>query len=357
MDSSDFINYKAELVAIRVWTQYQIAKIFGSCKYYTQVLNSETSSDIINYEFADTAFLGALIRDLTFADTIVFTPNNEEVLWQAARISDYYVDALMGELYMDKGEYEKAVEKFDDVISNRSIRGRFKMTSKFDPGFLWYIQLFEDDLSIGEMKNNAAFMISYDNRYNQSNQLWNWTLSPNYQIAPADWFVDQFENHAKLNSEEPDYRFLSLIDIFATFGRDNVISKYTDTDRPFVLTRTARMSLLKAWCSNLIGEEKDAIKELKNVRKRVQFEEIDDDAMPNDPDEALIWLEDVIIEELAYENAFEGQRWFDLMRVASRRDDPSYLADKVAQKYPDESRERIRAKLTDKTNWYIPVFE
>ena len=55
----------------------------------------------------------------------------------------------------------------------------------------------------------------------------------------------------------------------------------------------------------------------------------------------------LIIDEMAYEIGFEGSRWFDLMRVANRRDDPSYLADKVAQKYPEDSREKIRQILLD----------
>ena len=70
-----------------------------------------------------------------------------------------------------------------------------------------------------------------------------------------------------------------------------------------------------------------------------------------------MYLEDQIITERARELAFEGERFYDLMRVAQRRNDPSYLAEKVAAKFPEGRREEIYNKLLDENNWYIHYFE
>lgn len=43
------------------------------------------------------------------------------------------------------------------------------------------------------------------------------------------------------------------------------------------------------------------------------------------------------------------------MRVARYRNDPSWLADKVAAKFPEGEREAIRAKLLNRQNWYLPT--
>jgi starch-binding outer membrane protein, SusD/RagB family len=69
-------------------------------------------------------------------------------------------------------------------------------------------------------------------------------------------------------------------------------------------------------------------------------------------DSTILYVEDLIIKELALETAFEGNRFQDLMRVAIRRDDNSYLADKVAAKHTDNA-EDIKIKLMTRDNWYL----
>jgi hypothetical protein len=68
-------------------------------------------------------------------------------------------------------------------------------------------------------------------------------------------------------------------------------------------------------------------------------------------------LEEQILDERARELAYEGERFYDLIRVAKRRNDPSFLASKVAAKYPADQRDRIYNLLLDERNWYINYFE
>ena len=74
--------------------------------------------------------------------------------------------------------------------------------------------------------------------------------------------------------------------------------------------------------------------------------------------DSLLAIENGLIKETALENAFEGTRWADLLRVAIRRNDPSFIADKVYSKLLKSgvsagSAAAARAKLMGK-DWYLP---
>jgi hypothetical protein len=68
--------------------------------------------------------------------------------------------------------------------------------------------------------------------------------------------------------------------------------------------------------------------------------------------DSILYVDDMICQELALETAFEGNRFPDLMRFALRRGDPAYLADKVGRKNP-----AVREKLMNTANWYLPWSE
>ena len=364
MDSVDYVQYKSELIAIRVWTQYQIAKIFGHCKYYTHVPTPENSSEIESLPYDD-VLLEKLLSDIMFSDTTSFTSTIESDIWNSVRFSDYYVNTIMGELYLDLGEYENAYDKFNEVtrigdISSRAAH-RFNL-SMLLRGDAWMEELFIKNWESSRLLDNAIFLIAFDNKYNQSNELFSWTKSMNYQVAPATWYFEQFNAHANADLEQPDPRFASL-----QFANDNIglntyyINKYGEDDRPFIVARTARLELYKLYCMNFWEDEDgpyDAYSDLNDIRRRVDAPRIEQSLLFfNDRDTSMLWVEDRILDEMAYETGFEGHRWFDLMRIAKRRNDPSYLADRVAMKYPESLQEEIRQRLMDPKNWYIPVFE
>lgn len=71
----------------------------------------------------------------------------------------------------------------------------------------------------------------------------------------------------------------------------------------------------------------------------------------------MIAMENAIIDEDGLELAYEGQRWGDLLRVALRRNDASFLAEKVYQKLlrdGNPSASAARTKLLSSNGLYLP---
>ncbi len=73
--------------------------------------------------------------------------------------------------------------------------------------------------------------------------------------------------------------------------------------------------------------------------------------------DSLIALENGLLKEAALENAFEGNRWPDLLRIALRRNDASIIADKIYNKILKDgsgNAAAARTKLMNPANWYLP---
>ena len=68
-------------------------------------------------------------------------------------------------------------------------------------------------------------------------------------------------------------------------------------------------------------------------------------------------VEDMICDALALEPAYEGNRFYDLMRFAFRRGE-DFLASRVARRNnTDKPDQTHNNKLKDRKNWYLPMVE
>lgn len=118
-------------------------------------------------------------------------------------------------------------------------------------------------------------------------------------------------------------------------------------DPPFDID--ARMTGPGDYPPNLRGEFHRNV----GIRGRVYLQAAEPDTTINE----IIATENIIIEEAALELAFEGNRWGDLLRIAMRRNDPSFLADKVYEKLNSAGyaeAEAVRQKLSQ-GDWFLPL--
>lgn len=68
--------------------------------------------------------------------------------------------------------------------------------------------------------------------------------------------------------------------------------------------------------------------------------------------DSILWVENAIVDEMAAETAFEGNRFFDLLRVSRHRPDhPAFMAEKISARFDDA--EAIRMQLMNESSWWL----
>lgn len=70
--------------------------------------------------------------------------------------------------------------------------------------------------------------------------------------------------------------------------------------------------------------------------------------------DSILYVENKICDEMALETAAEGFRFYDLMRLSLHRNDPTFLADKVAHRNGSYDA-ALFTLLSDRKNWYLPI--
>ena len=68
------------------------------------------------------------------------------------------------------------------------------------------------------------------------------------------------------------------------------------------------------------------------------------------------FVNEMILQEGALEFAFEGTRYYDILRFALRSSDPNFMANQIGKRLGEANKDLmndIRAKLQDKNNWYL----
>ena len=360
--------YLGECLTLRALLYFYLARTFYEFPYITEPSESDQQkysveatlgTEVLDYLIEDLLKAKELVRkefDNEFFEKEQITSEDIKKAYKKGRVTKPVIWALLTDIYLTKGEYEKAASCADSIIENPqfSLVTTATWMSNFFPG----------------NSTESIFELQYSNTFNEESDIATWFTN---SFGKGDV---QFRNVRNYNTstykywEGDDYDALLTVDkrgINGTFNQYNKpqIWKWigksnngidmrdnTSNDANWIFYRLADIKLMKAEALNRLGQTQDAVELVKEIRKRATG------ITPAIEGGTINSFEEIILDERARELAAEGKRWFDLVRIAQRQNNYEVIGNRIADAYdPPERQTAWKAKVFKPLSWYLPVYK
>ncbi len=383
----EYNTYVAEMKLIRAWVYFKMVQIYGGAPYFEEPLSDYqlglSLEEKLDSMQTEDYILDTILSQIIELDTFELNMLEESPFF-AIRFNKFTNWALQGDIYLWRNNYAFAKKAFDRVANILAEEG-FSGTARLPYINAWDFQdinwktLFQFNYSSTTFETLTIFVIPFSKLYNQQHtlqRLFFYGEGGDYLVRPTDYILRAYQAQQVIRYEVyPDVERGTRGDLsrgkgvsYDSIEGRPVVYKYSlyrepfDNDAGLIVYRTADYHLKTCETYARLRKTEDAISHLNDgllyksawgtgtrTRANVKGMSVEDPRFVEP-------VEDLIMEERALELAFEGHRWFDLMRIARHREDPAYLADRVAAKFPDEKKkEEVRNRLMDPANWYLPL--
>lgn len=349
--------YLAEARGLRALMYFYLVRTFGEVPLQLTATSSDTKIQLLAKSSREDV-LKQIIDDLNFADQYAVFSFGADARLNKGRITRYTVNAIQADVYLwmagsDHPEYYTECIKACDKIINSGSFGLIDGAFQTD----WYNTLYFNGNS-----NESIFEIQFDSQLlNPFYAMFGDPSKKRFIASPT--VMDQVYT---IDAVDP----INVKDIRADGGSvratDNVIWKFIGTTNINAIRSTtqsyahwffyryADILLLKAEALAWTNKEQDALDLVKTIRNRARAlpttEEFPDVTDP----EAVT---EYILRERAREFAFEGKRWFDVLRCA-KRDNYAHLdlvLSIVGTNAGSGKGQLIQGKYSDVRSHYLPI--
>ena len=337
----------SEAYFLRSLAYFYLVRIYRDVPYVTEPTESD-DADVYQSKLDGIEILEMVREDLalyrTYA-TIDGYPTLNELKGRATKAA---FDALLADISLWLFDYEAVISHVSRIEAN--------------PGYVlmppdkWF-ELYYPGNAL-----ESIFEFQFDDKLNQSNSLYGMTWRYSYQYVPSERALEMFaldyESTERKRGEETSVTKYSegeyIIWKYVGAQGDGKTAR-TGTEQNsanWIIYRLADVMLMKAEALSQLGRFGEARDIINEIRERANMP-------PVSPALSMSAFEDAILEERSLELAFEGKRWFDLMRLGRRNDyaRKSKLIEIIVQNVPSTQKRILAIKLSNPLGWYLPIYE
>ena len=338
-------NYLAEAKGLRALMYFYLARSFRDVPLRLKSTSSDKDIEqVAKSPQADV--LNQVLADLAFADSnAVFTYNNNA--FDKGRITKYTIKAIEADVALWMDNYQAALDACDFIIGSRKF-GLIAGNSG------WFTNLYYNGNSA-----ESIFEFQFDAQKLNTFYTMFATGRPRFQASPL--VMDQFYTIDYINDNK-DIRG----DGAAVRTSDNAIWKYIAIDYNSIRTadgsyahwfvyRYADVLLMKAEALIQLGRGAEALPLITTIRNRANALS-QTNTNPDVTDKRA--MTDFLVAERAREFAFEGKRWYDVLRNAKRNNYEriDLINSMVIRSVPPEKQQSALGKYGDRNSHYFPIY-
>jgi hypothetical protein len=346
---SDYLlkGYLSEAYFLRSLAYFYLVRVF---KDVPLVLKPTTSDDIDVYlpKSDGDEVLSQMILDLKQA-SLWATIDGYPSLWEVkSRATKASIDALLADISLWLFDYNACIQYVDNII----MLGRYKLQKSSS----WFENFYPitDPVSIENI-----FEFPYNDALNQRNHTYGMTQRYSYNYDPSEQALLMFskkEASELYRGEDASIKKYSESEyiIWKYVGRlpdgETVRSGSEQNSCSWIVYRYADILLMKAEALSQVGRYDEALAIINEIRNRA-------DVPLLSLASSAVAFEDAILDERALELAFEGKRWFDLLRMGRRNDysRKSKLIEIIVQNVPSTQKRILATKLSNPLGWFMPI--
>jgi hypothetical protein len=341
---------QGEAYFLRAFAYFNIAKWWKDAPLVLEPVTS-ISQNLDVPKNTQKELLDQVEKDLEQALTNGYLQNNLSAKGRATKFAGY---ALQTDVYLWREKYQQAAEAAKKVMD-----GPFNLPNNYWDNFWGGGSTAETIFEVFFTGQNGdfSFMSKVGSWEPGLIQLYDRTdVFTNLVQSSGDYEQPGQTNHnytgRGYHGYGQKYWWWADVRVWKWSGRDDTNLKPAETDHTeFPIYRLADVMLMRAEALNRAssgGNRDEVLKLVNDVRARGKV------PTKTAPASASMFdIEDIIMDERAIELSVEGKRWFDLMRASKGR--PDYLVNKVLQKYPQDQRAAVRARVQNPESWYVPI--
>jgi starch-binding outer membrane protein, SusD/RagB family len=335
-----------QALAIRGLLYFYLVRSFGEVPLKLKATISD--NDVVGLaKSSKEDLLNQIVEDLQRAATLL-PETYGSVEQDKGRVCRYAAHAMLADVYMWMDKYNEAAAECDKIINSQKY-SLVNRSSFFNSVFF----RGNSQESIFELQFDEQRLNPFYDMHVPSRKRW----GAGTHLVDMVYGIDMVNAFPKVDVRGDETAFRSTdFTIWKYMGADNRGDDFRAQDESFahwIFYRYADVLLLKAEALNEMNNPREASRIVKDIRERATAIDLKIMDSVNKGPMAIF-----IMEERQRELAFEGKRWYDVLRNAKRNnyEKRQLLMDMASLSIPADRRQAAFTKLKDNSSHYFPVY-